>query len=147
MIDSRRRTLGRSVRTLGLMAGLTTLHQADPRFRSGLTATVVAAPPMAGHACVHVTLRWPQRDGAKAYQARVAPTRDGAWTALPSTSACGTSRSLAPTVALDPQPQSSSPTVRRLFYRIVALGSSGPIDSTDVVPVDIAPAPSGARQP
>ena len=116
------------------------------RFRSGLTATVVSAPPVSGHACISVTLRWAPRDGARSYQVHVAPTHDGAWTSLPSTSVCGASRVLTVTSTVDPQPQPPPPATRRLFYRIVAIGPSGPIDSTDVVPVEIAPV-AAARQP
>jgi hypothetical protein len=137
----------RSRQRAGLaLAVLAGLAQPEGRFKSGLTATVVSAPAVSGHPCVNVTLRWPVRVGAKTYLARVAPTRDGAWTALPSSSACGTSRTLAPTAAIDPQPQTPPPNTRRLFYRVIAIGPAGPIDSTDVVPVEIAPAPA-ARQP
>ncbi|HVX39156.1 MAG TPA: hypothetical protein VHB25_06230 [Gemmatimonadaceae bacterium] len=118
----------------------------DPRFRSGLTATVIDAPPVDGHACRQVALRWQTRAGARSYRALTAPSKNGAWTALGAASACGAGRITSPTTASDPQPEPAAASPHRLFYRVVALGANGAIDSTDVVPVELtAIAPAGRR--
>ena len=122
-------------------------QSADPRFRSGLTATVVESPPVSGHACRQVALRWQTRDGARSYRAVVAPSKDGAWSPLGAASACGAGRVTSPSTAIDPQPEPPAASSRRLFYRVIALGPAGAIDSTDVVPVELTASAPPVRHP
>ena len=132
---------------VGLAGSSVGAQAPDTRFRSGLTATVVASPPVGGHACRQVSLRWPTRSGATTYRALTAASKDGVWTALGAASPCGAGRITSPTTALDPQPEPPATSSRRLFYRVIAIGPAGAIDTTDVVPVELTASAPPARHP
>lgn len=108
----------------------------DPRFRSSLTATVLAdrvAESRSG--CTTISLTWSPRAGAAGYQSYVAAARGGDWRALPSSTPCHAAHADGKTGMVDEE--TSELSTRRLFYRVVALGIKGPIDTTDIVPVEI----------
>ncbi|HEX7937718.1 MAG TPA: hypothetical protein VF483_01930, partial [Gemmatimonadaceae bacterium] len=87
-------------------------------FRSSLTVTVTDARVASGHECRDVELKWSASPRATKYQAFVANTRNGPWTALPAHTECGAGRVQGPTSVVDaePAPQKADET-RRLYYR------------------------------
>ncbi len=109
----------------------------DPRFRSSLTATVLSDRTANAHSgCTTISLAWRPRPSAAAYQGYVATAKEGDWRALPSSTPCRSARANGTTGMVDEQTAELT-TRRRLFYRVVALGINGPIDTTDIVPVEL----------
>jgi hypothetical protein len=132
--------------------GLTVLYrradapQPGSRFRSSLTATLTDSPPAL--ACQTVSLHWAPRADASAYRAYTAPGHAGPWSAIVASPPCGSVHTEGSTALVHAIPRtvaiSGETTPRRVFYRVLALGANGPIDSTDAVPVEItlaAPVP------
>jgi hypothetical protein len=111
----------------------------DPLFRSGLTATVLSdRTAKARSGCTTISLTWRPRPGAAGYQGYVAAAREGDWRALPSRTPCNAAHADGKTGMVDEETAELT-TRRRLFYRVVALGIKGPIDTTDIVPVELPP--------
>jgi hypothetical protein len=101
--------------------------------------TGAAAPRPDSIACRQVFLRWNALPSATRYTVYVSPTRSGPWIPLPTTNACGTSRSAGPTSVTDPQPITTGGE-RTLHYKVIALGGPGGtrvLDATTVLPVTL----------
>lgn len=65
---------------------------------------------------------------------------------MPSTTPCHAAHADGKTGMVDEEP--AEPTIpRRLFYRVVALGLKGAIDTTDIVPVKIPPRTQTGSKP
>jgi hypothetical protein len=117
----------------------------DPRFRSSLSATLLADRPNAS--CATISLAWRPRPGAMGYRGFVSSSKEGEWHEVPSVPPCGVAtRANGATSAEDTQATDLT-TRRSLFYRVLAFGAKGPIDTTDVVPVELPPRTPLAAKP
>src|ERR1035437_2429609 len=119
----------------------------DPRFRSSLTATVFSARgATARSGCATLSLGWRPLPGATGYQSYVAASKGGDWRTLPSSTPCNAAHADGKTGMVDEDPAELT-IPRRLFYRVVALGLKGAIDTTDIVPVEIPPRTQTGSKP
>jgi hypothetical protein len=117
----------------------------DPRFRSSLAATLLPNRPNGG--CATISLTWRPRPGAMSYQGFVSTSKDGEWHAVPSVPPCGVVTLANGATGAEDTQAADLTTQRRLFYRVLAFGAKGPVDTTDVVPVELPPRTRAAAKP
>jgi hypothetical protein len=112
----------------GAMSGL------EPSFRTSLTATVQESSARDG--CSDVVLSWRAHPDAKRYRVLVSRTRVGAWGDVPAKTGCAQAVPQHTMSFVDREPVTPD-AATWLYYRVVAIGLRAPLDTTDVVPIEL----------
>lgn len=118
----------------GAMAGL------EPPFRTSLTATVQESSTRDG--CRDVVLSWRAHPDAKRYRVLVSRARGGAWGDVPAKSGCAQAVPRQTMSFVDREPVTTD-SATWLYYRVVAIGLRAPLDTTEVVPIELTRAKTG----